>query len=48
MNIVSKFYIPSSNGLGGMMFEDGEKKGELVSSLMAKMFVEQLRLHRVR
>ena len=28
MNILSKFQVPSSNGLGGMCFEDLEEKDE--------------------
>ena len=31
MNIVSKFQLPTSNGLGVMTFEDPEEKGDSVT-----------------
>ena len=52
VKIASKFQIPSSNNLGGMVFfEDVEEKNELLTELMnelmTKVFIEQARLHRV-
>ena len=35
VNIVSNFQLPSSNGLGVMIFEDLEEKDELVTELMS-------------
>ena len=50
VNIVSKFQVPSYNGLGVMMFWRLGGKGlltDLINEWVAKVFVEQPRLQRV-
>ena len=50
VNILSKFQLPSSYGLGETVFWEYFLKGWLsllLSPLMTKVFVEQPQLHRV-
>ena len=50
VNNLSKFQLPSSNGLGGMMFCRFGGKGSLTQSmndLITEVFVEQPWLHRI-
>ena len=47
VNILSKFKLPSSYGLGWQWLEDSEQKDHRITELIKKVFVEQPQLHRV-